>query len=136
MGRKLLFIVLVITVVTLVYLLGQYKSDATLEVESVSQTEETEIKSIHAESGLIEDEGLQMVLIHCTGCHSPKLIAQNRSTKEGWLSMIRWMQANQGLWPLGESEEIILNYLADNYAPQKKGRRDNLSEIEWYQLLQ
>ena len=48
--------------------------------------------------------------------------------------MIRWMQASQGLWDLGPNEEIIVSYLAKNYAPEKKGRRANLQDIEWYKL--
>ena len=31
--------------------------------------------------------------------------------------MIRWMQETQGLWPLGEDEDRVLNYLAANYGP-------------------
>ncbi len=107
-----------------------------LSFESPKSVAEEEVLRIHAESGLIDDEGLQMVLIHCTGCHSAKLISQNRATEDGWISMIRWMQATQGLWPLGENEKTIVQYLAKNYAPQKIGRRSNLENIEWYSLEQ
>ncbi len=90
---------------------------------------------IHVATGLIDDEGLMTVIGSCTPCHSAKLITQNRATREGWLSMIRWMQATQNLWDLGErNEEIILDYLARNYAPEEKGRRAPLTDIEWYQL--
>ncbi len=94
-----------------------------------------EIKDgIHVATGLIDSEGLQVVIASCTSCHSAKLIAQNRATREGWVSMIRWMQATQNLWDLGENEELIVKYLAENYAPTKKGRRANLKDIEWYVL--
>ncbi len=89
---------------------------------------------IHVATGLIDSEGLQVVIASCTACHSAKLITQNRATREGWVSMIRWMQATQNLWDLGESEELIVTYLATNYAPTKKGRRANLKDIEWYDL--
>jgi hypothetical protein len=37
--------------------------------------------------------------------------------------MIRWMQETQGLWPLGENEVPVLDYLATNYGPVNVGRR-------------
>jgi cytochrome c1 len=89
---------------------------------------------VHVKTGLLEGEGLRVVITHCTACHSAKLITQNRATKDGWRNMIRWMQQTQNLWELGDNEEIILNYLATQYAPQKKGRRSNLKNIEWYEL--
>ena len=48
--------------------------------------------------------------------------------------MIRWMQAEQKLWDLGENEDKILDYLAKNYAPENKGRRPILTDIDWYEL--
>lgn len=51
-------------------------------------------------------------------------------TKEGWVATIRWMQETQNLWDLGNQEEAIVNYLATNYASQKKGRRKVLTDIE------
>ncbi len=89
---------------------------------------------IHVATGLIDDEGMMAVIGSCTPCHSAKLITQNKATKDGWISMIRWMQAKQGLWDLGENEKIIVNYLAKNYAPEEKGRRANLEDIEWYRI--
>ena len=82
---------------------------------------------------LVEAEGVLTVRAYCTGCHSEKLVAQNRATREGWESMIRWMQETQNLGDLGENERKILDYLAENYAPDKKGRREPLS-VEWYIL--
>lgn len=108
------------------------------EKENVEQQETVDFtkveNGIHVATGLIDDEGLMAVIGSCTPCHSAKLITQNRATKEGWVSMIRWMQASQGLWELGPNEEVIVNYLAKNYAPEKKGRRANLQDIEWYKL--
>lgn len=89
---------------------------------------------IHLRTGLKEGEGLMLVVQNCTSCHSAKMIIQNRASKEGWKSMIKWMQATQNLWDLGENEEKIVSYLAAQYPPQKKGRRAPLTDIDWYEL--
>ena len=89
---------------------------------------------IHIRTGLAEGDGLQAVINHCTNCHSAKLVTQNRMTAEGWQATIQWMQETQNLWDLGKNEEIIVRYLATHYAPEKKGRRENLTNIEWYEL--
>lgn len=87
------------------------------------------------QTGLLVGEGMQIVKTTCTACHSSELILQNRFTREGWHEKIVWMQETQGLWDLGENEDIILDYLAANYAPEEpRGRRRPLSNIEWYQL--
>ncbi len=83
---------------------------------------------------LIVDDGFELVIQNCTSCHSAKIIVNNRADREGWLTTIRWMQQTQKLWNLGENEYAILNYLAKNYGPEKKGRRAQLSDIEWYEL--
>ena len=54
--------------------------------------------------------------------------------KERWDATIRWMQETQNLWDLGENQEVIVNYLVKNYPVYSKGRRENLSQIEWYDL--
>lgn len=89
---------------------------------------------IHLRTGFAEGEGLMTVVANCTACHSAKLVTQNRMTREGWEQTIRWMQKTQNLWDLGANEAIILDYLAAHYAPEKKGRRQNLTNIEWYEL--
>jgi hypothetical protein len=75
---------------------------------------------------LVPDTGYQQVKTQCTVCHSAQIIMQNRSDREGWLAMIRWMQETQGLWPLGDAEPVILDYLANNYGPIETGRRQPL----------
>ncbi len=91
---------------------------------------------IHVSSGLKFDENFELVRANCTACHSGKLIAQNRATREGWQQMIRWMQATQNLWDLGSKEPKILDYLEKHYAPQEVGRRATIdvAEVEWYIL--
>ncbi len=89
---------------------------------------------IHVRTGFVEGEGLMTVVNNCTNCHSAKLVTQNRMNDEGWRATIVWMQETQNLWDLGKNEEIIVNYLATYYAPEKKGRRQNLTDIDWYVL--
>ena len=91
---------------------------------------------IHVQTGLVYAEGFDVVRGTCTACHSAKLVTQNRATREGWKDMIVWMQKTQKLWDLGANEPIILDYLAAHYAPEDKGRRENIdvAAIEWYLL--
>ena len=78
-------------------------------------------------TGLVIAPGFKLVSVHCTVCHSAMLVAQNRADRQGWLQMIRWMQESQGLWPLGDNEQVILDYLAEHYGPQRSGRRRPLA---------
>jgi hypothetical protein len=89
---------------------------------------------IHLATGFIQDEHIELIIGNCTNCHSAKMVTQNRATREGWLSMIRWMQETQGFWDLGDNEKLILDYLEKNYAPENKGRRAPLTNIDWYAL--
>ena len=144
--RKLMVGVMIIFIAMasiLVYLmvdpnLSAFRSSpAEEEYVTVQETEEDFDKienGIHIRTGFVEGEGLMTVVNNCTNCHSAKLVTQNRMSKEGWLATIRWMQETQNLWDLGNNEEIIVNYLATYYAPTKKGRRQNLTNIEWYEL--
>ncbi len=93
------------------------------------------VEGYDAETGFIAANGYEQVIAHCTRCHSSKLVLQNRATREGWEEMIRWMQASQKLWDLGEAEKPILDYLATNYGPlDSKGRRSALVVEEWYRI--
>lgn len=89
---------------------------------------------IHVRTGFVDGEGLNLVIANCTNCHSAKLVTQNRMSRERWEATIDWMQKTQNLWDLGENEEAIVNYLATHYAPTSVGRRQNLKNIEWYDL--
>jgi hypothetical protein len=106
------------------------------EVEYVDIEEDTEKieNGIHVRTGFVIGDGMQEVINNCTNCHSAKLVTQNRMSKEGWTATIRWMQKTQNLWDLGENEGPIVEYLAKNYGPIKKGRREVLKDIEWYPL--
>ncbi len=93
---------------------------------AVVQTTSVSALEIDKTTGLIAAPGIELVKAHCIACHSPRLITQNKADRQGWLSLIRWMQNSQGLWPLGDNEPIILDYLSANYGPQKMGRRNSL----------
>ncbi len=51
-----------------------------------------------------------------------------------WNATIKWMQETQNLGDLGENQEVIVNYLVTNYPPKEIGRRENLNNIDWYEL--
>ncbi len=108
----------------------------TLAADTVETSGDRVVDGIHVATGLVYADGFEAVRKNCTGCHSGKLVTQNKATREGWEETIRWMQATQGLWNLGDSETQILDYLATHYAPEQTGRRSNLDvdAIEWYIL--
>lgn len=128
-------IFLIFSVVVYLAIDAYFPAESSNPGSASSQATITEIvDGIHVETGLKEGVGLDVVIQNCTPCHSAKLITQNRMTFEGWQSTIKWMQETQNLWGLGDNEQIILEYLSNYYAPQKKGRRSNLANIEWYEL--
>ena len=90
--------------------------------------------TIDEQSGLVIDDGLNIVKANCGACHSTLLVAQNHLTRQSWKELIRWMQAEQNLWDLGEQEPVILDYLEKNCGPKSSGRRKNLASINWYIL--
>lgn len=89
---------------------------------------------IHLASGLIAEEGYQLVLNNCGACHSYKLVRQNSANAEGWTETIRWMQKTQKLWDLGEDEVKIVAYLSKNYGVKEVNRRKPLAQTDWYEL--
>ena len=109
---------------------------------SIPETqEELAVGSVDPESKLVVDEGYLLIKQHCQACHNLELVTQNFFTREVWLEKIRWMQAEQNLWDLGDNEPLILDYLAKYYNPEKKpghqmnlARRQNIKVEEWYAL--
>lgn len=112
-------------------------ADAPIPLEDIENRIEN---GVHVQTGLLDGEGLNLVIAHCTACHSAQLVTQNRADRDGWKKMIVWMQETQNLWDLGTQEETILDYLAKNYAPEEAEsgnfRRAPLKDIEWYELKQ
>lgn len=122
--------------IALVAFLFACSDDEYSSAPSVSKTQsELTSERIDAATGLIVADGFVAVKKNCTVCHSPQLITQNRASREGWLDTIRWMQATQNLQQFdAQTEDIILTYLAKNYAPVKIGRRAALRIDRWYRL--
>ena len=139
-GLLVLFLFVGIISVLLLYLtidpnLSNFKTEETSDYAVVEEVDEDLIvDGIHVQTGLIDAEGLMEVVYNCTNCHSSKIVIQNRMNEERWAATIDWMQETQNLWDLGGNEQIIINYLVQNYPPQKKGRRQSLANIEWYEL--
>ncbi len=78
-------------------------------------------------SGLIKAIGWDLANAHCGGCHSHRLVIQQRGDAKFWLSTIRWMQRTQNLWEIEESQEqILVDYLAEHYNETEWGRRPGL----------
>lgn len=115
--------------------LSFFKAEETSEYVVIEEVDEDLIvDGIHVRTGLKDAEGLMEVVYNCTNCHSSKLVIQNRMNAERWAATIDWMQETQNLADLGRNEDIIIKYLVENYPPQRKGRRQALSNIEWYEL--
>ncbi len=94
----------------------------------LTNAEEIGEPKIDPPSGMIIDDDWQVVQAMCSVCHSPKLFTNYGATRQTWASLIDWMQAKQGLWPLDPTiEDKILTYLAKNYPPGEASRRRNLS---------
>lgn len=136
-----LLVLFVITALGIIYLindptLSYFKEVETTEyVQPEAEDDYDKIENgIHVRTGFKDAEGLMTVVNNCTNCHSAQLVIQNRMNEERWIATIRWMQETQNLWDLGKNEEIIVNYLVTNYPPKKKGRREILSNIDWYEL--
>ena len=78
-------------------------------------------------SALVEAPGVNLVRAHCTPCHSHSLITQNRGSRDDWIRTIRWMQEKQNLWAIApETENKIVDYLAQHYPPKPTSRRPPL----------
>lgn len=70
---------------------------------------------VDPQSGLIVDRDWTLVHANCSGCHSTRLVTQNRMNATGWVETIRWMQKKHKLWDLGENEPKIVAYLEKHY---------------------
>lgn len=107
----------------------------TTDQNLITVVDEDKIENgIHLRTGLKDAKGLMTVVNNCTNCHSAQLVIQNRMNKERWDATIRWMQETQNLWDLGENQKIIVDYLVANYPVLEKSRRENLSNITWYEI--
>ena len=67
--------------------------------------------------------GVELVKAHCGACHSAQLVSQQRMSRSGWVTSIRYMQKNHNLWSLGDHEEALLDYLETHYGPASEARK-------------
>lgn len=133
--RVIIIICALLTVLIIgsIYFFGQTNTELVEIDKSIADPEKIE-NGVHVRSGFIEAPGMQETINNCTSCHSAQLVIQNRMNKERWQTTIDWMQETQNLWELGDNEEIIIDYLVKNYPPSSKGRREALTNVEWYEL--
>ena len=115
---------LALVAVGLAVLSGCVKEDAPTATPAAPPTTAAAEPPIDAATGFKMTGDWQLVRGNCTGCHSAKLITQQRGTEQQWLAMIRWMQKKQNLWQFDpDTETRIIAYLAENYPPQAARRR-------------
>lgn len=77
-------------------------------------------------TGLIKAKDWELVTANCMACHSTKGFTQVRLDRKGWEKTIRSMQEKNGLWPLGDMEVKILDYLETNYGLPKEARNPKI----------
>ena len=140
-GMLFSFVILLVTISGMFLYFAKHPEKLSFKGTPETQTiviGESDTKSfengVHVATGFVVDEGMELVIQNCTNCHSAKLVTQNRMSADGWQATIQWMQETQNFWDLGKNEEKIIAYLAKNYGPAVKGRRLNLTDVEWYQL--
>lgn len=133
--RVIIVICALITVIAIggIYFFGQTNTELVEIEKNIDDPDKIE-NGVHVRTGFIEALGMQETINNCTSCHSAQLVIQNRMNKERWHTTIDWMQETQNLWDLGDNEAIIIDYLVKNYPPSSKGRREALTNVEWYEL--
>ena len=77
-------------------------------------------------TGLIKAKDWELVSVNCMACHSTKGFTQVRQDRKNWEKTIRTMQQKNGLWPLGEMEPKVLDYLENNYGLPKQARNPKI----------
>lgn len=70
------------------------------------------------EAALPAGEGREVVEGICSGCHSIRLVTQQRLSRERWDGLLDWMVAEQGMAELdAETRESVLDYLGSHLGP-------------------
>jgi len=95
---------------------------------SLAQQPALNAQQIDDITGLVMDQGWQLIKSNCIKCHSAQIIVQNSGTREVWKSRLVWMQQTQGLEQLSSTvENRILDYLAANYGQKTISRRAGIA---------
>lgn len=85
---------------------------AVADAAPVDRLDPAQIDRTDVANGLVKAPGRELLLAHCTACHSTALITQNRMTRQRWDDTITWMQETQRLWPIPPADRArILDYL-------------------------
>ena len=67
---------------------------------------------------LAEEHDRLLLLLHCTRCHSEKLIDQQHLNKKDWDNTLLWMETKHNLiFPSPAIRKKILNYLGKYHGP-------------------
>ena len=65
---------------------------------------------------LFDAPGVSETYYNCIACHSEKIVAQQGQTREGWIKLLEWMVAEQGMPVIEEPDyTTIIDYLSTNY---------------------
>ena len=68
--------------------------------------------------GLPPGTGRDLVISTCSACHSIRLVAQQRLSREVWDETLDWMVSEQGMPRLGTRDrQLILRYLSTHLNP-------------------
>ncbi len=63
-----------------------------------------------------EGPNRELVAHFCSACHSGKIVANQRMSRERWDEALSWMTERHGMPPLeGEYREMFLDYLAQAF---------------------
>ena len=75
-------------------------------------------------TGLIIDDGWELVRTACVSCHSPQQFLRQRGTRSTWVEIVHWMEQKGGLGQLPvELETKIVDYLVKHHGPTGSYRR-------------
>ena len=73
------------------------------------------------QTALAKENDRVLLLLHCTRCHSEKLIDQQHLNRKDWDKTLLWMEDKHKLtFPSQVIREKILNYLEKNHGPLTK----------------
>ena len=70
------------------------------------------------QTALAKENDRILLLLHCTRCHSEKLVDQQHLNRTDWDNTLLWMETKHKLtFPSPIIREKILNYLEKNHGP-------------------
>ncbi|MEM9846213.1 MAG: aldehyde dehydrogenase [Pseudomonadota bacterium] len=109
---------LVLTVCATGFLYSASMSGALAEITVTDDQGRTEV--IYDVGILHPMPGAQITYDYCSACHSEMIIAQQGQTRDGWDDILVWMVEDMGMNEIvGEDRDLILDYLAEYYNPDR-----------------